>query len=158
MNALRVNDGMTHLVVTARPKDDILSTAKRLIANRIRGAPVIENGRLVGVVSEADLVRACTPPAGRGSPFITKSPLMFLLLSEGPRHVLHGSTVADVMATNVVSVPPEASIWKAASLMNRHSVRRLPVVDADGCVIGIITRSDLVRCMARGGEPVVLSA
>jgi CBS domain-containing membrane protein len=52
------------------------------------------------------------------------------------------------MTKEVVSIGPEESVWEAASLIDRRSVRRLPVVDVDGHVIGVLTRSDLVRSMA----------
>jgi CBS domain-containing protein len=149
MNELRVKDVMTNLVVTLRPEDKVPQAAKRLLSNRISGAPVVEDGRLVGVVSEADLVKAYAPPARRGSPFVAPYPLMFLLLRGGPRREVHNTTVGDVMTTDVVSIGPDESIWEAASLIDRHGVRRLPVVDHDGYVVGVLARSDLVRCMAR---------
>lgn len=63
MNVLKVTDVMTHLVVTLRPKDTLKHAAQRLLSNRITGAPVVEGGKLVGVVSEADLLHAYTPRA-----------------------------------------------------------------------------------------------
>ena len=154
MNALRARDVMTHLVVTFRPEDKILHAAKRLLSNRIGGAPVVDDGGLVGVVSEADLVKAYAPPARRGFPFVAPSPLMLLVLRGAPRREAHNTTVGDVMTRDVVSIGPDASIWEAASLIDRHGVRRLPVVDSEGYVVGVLTRSDLVRCMARGDEVV----
>ena len=157
MNELRVNDVMTNLVVTLKPEDKIPEAAKRLLSNRISGAPVVEDGRLVGIVSEADLVKAFAPPARRGSPFVAPYPMMFLLLRGSPRREVHNTSVADVMTTDVVSIGPDESIWEAASLIDRHGVRRLPVVDADGYVVGVVARSDLVRCMARSDEEVTAS-
>lgn len=154
MNALKVKDVMTHLVVTLRPDDTIPDASRRLLSNRISGAPVVEEGKLVGVVSEADLVRAYAPPARRGSPFVAPHPLMFLLLRGSPKRDVHNTNVGDVMTRDVVSIGPEESVWEAASLINRHGVRRLPVVDADGYVIGVLARSDLVRSMARSDEVV----
>jgi CBS domain-containing protein len=148
MNALRVKDAMTHLVVTLRPGDTIPFAATRLLSNCISGAPVVEDGRLVGVVSEADLVQAYVPPARRGPPFVAPHPLIFLLMRGNPRRDVHNTRVGDVMTKDVVSVGPDESIWEAASLIDRHGVRRLPVVNADGYVVGVLARSDLVRCMA----------
>jgi CBS domain-containing protein len=151
MNEPRVEDVMTHLVVTLRPEDKITDAAKRLLSNRISGAPVVEAGRLVGVVSEADLVKAFTPPPRRGS-FVAPYPLMFVLLRGIPRDEAVYSTVGDVMTKNVVTIGQNESVWEAASLIDRYGVRRLPVVDDEGYVVGIVTRSDLVRCMARSHE------
>jgi len=154
MNSLRVTDVMTHFVVTHRPEDKIPHAAKRLFSNRISGAPVVENGRLVGVVSEADLVKAYAPPTRRSFPFVAPYPLMLLLLRGPQTREVHNTSVGDVMTKNVVSIGPDASVWEAASLIDRHGVRRLPVVDTEGYVVGVLTRSDLVRCMARGDEVV----
>ena len=151
MKEVMVKDVMTHLVVTMRPQDEVTDAAKRLLSNRISGAPVVEGGRLVGVVSEADLVKAFMPPSRRGflpAPY----PLMFLLVRGTPPPEDRYSTVGDVMTRDVVTIGPSDSIWEAASLIDRYGVRRLPVVDGAGLVIGVLARSDLVRCMARSHE------
>lgn len=151
MNELKVKDVMTHLVVTLRPKDSITDAAKRLLSNRISGAPVVENGRLVGVVSEADLMKAFTLPARRG---VTAAPypLMFLLLRGTPPQEARYSVVDDVMTKSVVTIGQDESIWEAASKIDRYGVRRLPVVDKEGFVVGVVARADLVRWMARSHE------
>jgi CBS domain-containing protein len=120
MTAL-VRDVMTHLVVSFRPRDTIEEAAHRLLANRISGAPVVSAGKVVGVVSEVDVASAAASP--------------------------HAS-VEDAMTREVVTVPPDAPVGEAAILMDRHSVRRLPVVDADGYLCGVIARADVVRALA----------
>lgn len=151
MNEVTVKDVMTHLVVTLRPSDTITDAAKRLLSNWISGAPVVDGGQLVGIVSEADLMKAFTPPPRRGVS-VAPYPLMFLLLRGTPRHEARYSSVSDVMTKNVVTIKPNDSIWEAASLIDRYGVRRLPVIEDEGYVVGIVTRSDLVRCMARSHE------
>ena len=151
MKELKVREAMTNLVVTLRPGDEIPYAAKRLLVNRITGAPVVAGGRVVGVVSEVDLVRAYMPQSRRGTQFSTPYPLIFLLRGDPPGDVSE-ATVKDVMTTKVVSIGPERSIFEAAALIDRHGVRRLPVVDAEGYLIGILARSDLVRCMGRAFE------
>ncbi|MEA2452730.1 MAG: hypothetical protein QOG04_1440 [Actinomycetota bacterium] len=148
MNDIKVADLMTHLVVTVRPQDTIQEAARQLLNNRISGAPVVEQGRLAGVISEADLVAAYAPPARSGSYFVATDSGMFSLRGTVPIDA-HRTTVADVMTKDVVSVSPDASVWTAASLIDRRGVRRLPVVDSDGFVIGVLARSDLVRAMVR---------
>lgn len=156
MNDIKVKDVMTHLVVTFRPQDTIQEAARRLLANRISGAPVVEQDRLVGVVSETDLVTAYAPPAPSGSRFVGAGPLMFLLRGTLPRAV-HHRTVGDVMTAEVISVSPEASVWEAASLIDRHGIGRLPVVDDEGYLVGVLARADLVRAMARTDEDVAVA-
>jgi CBS domain-containing protein len=149
MRALKVTDVMTHLVLTFRPEDTIYDAAQRLLTNRISGAPVVEGGRLVGVVSEADLVHALAPEHWRAGPM---APAAGLAVFGVPSRDAHISTVGEVMSTNTISIGPDESVWDAASLIDRHGVRRLPVVDEEGFVVGVLTRSDLVRAMARANQ------
>lgn len=154
MNTLKVGDVMTHLVVTLRPQDTIQDAARRLLRNRISGAPVVEDGKLAGIISEADLVAAFAAPARNRKGFAGPDPLAFLLMGRLPTHD-HNITVRDVMTTSVVSVYAETSLWEAAHLIDRHGIRRLPVVDPDNYVVGVVARSDLVRAMARGDDDIV---
>jgi CBS domain-containing protein len=73
-------------------------------------------------------------------------------LRETPSLEIRHWVVGDVMTKDVVTIRPDDSIWEAASLIDRHGVRRLPVVDDEDYVVGILARSDLVRCMARTYE------
>jgi CBS-domain-containing membrane protein len=105
---------------------------------------VVDNvGRLVGVVSEADLL------------------LKETYTSEDDRHLLEssrtrrerakaGALVArDLMTSPAVAIGPSAGITEAARLMHDKKVKRLPVVDEDGRVVGVVTRSDLLRVFLR---------
>jgi len=148
VNDIKVEDVMTHLVVTVRPQDTIQEAARQLLNNRISGAPVVESGRLTGVISEADLVAAYAPPARSGSYFVATDSGMFSLRGTVPIDA-HRTTVAEVMTKDVVSVSADVSVWTAAALIDRRGVRRLPVVDSDCFVIGVLARSDLVRAMVR---------
>jgi CBS domain-containing protein len=150
MHPIKVRDVMTNLVVTLRPKDTIPQAAGQLLANRISGCPVVDQGKLVGVVTEVDLVAAWSPPARKGSPMGVIDPVALILHGKAPAHT-HGTTIADIMTTDVVTVSADATVWEAARLIDRFGIRRLPVVDAEGYVIGIIARSDLIRAMALSG-------
>lgn len=145
MNDIRVREVMTNLVLTLRRGDAIADAAKRLSSNRVSGAPVVEDGRVVGVVSDRDLLRAYI---GRGcwSPAMAY-PLLFLLLRATPPESAAAS-VGEVMTEKVVTVGPDDTVGRAAALLARHGVRRLPVVGDDGYLVGIVARADLVRCMA----------
>jgi CBS domain-containing protein len=61
----------------------------------------------------------------------------------------NGITVGDVMTKSVIKVAPDTSVWEAASIMERRGVKRLPVVDPEQDLIGIVSRADLVKAMAR---------
>ena len=155
MNTLKVTDVMTSLVVTVRPDHSLQEAALLMASNGISGSPVIERNRLLGVVSEADIVRAYAPPATRGSASLPNHPLIVLLRGGGQKHV-DGVKVRDIMSPDVVSIAPDASVWQAASLIDARGVRRLPVMDGS-LLVGIVTRSDIVRAMARSDDDVAVS-
>src|SRR5688572_19301236 len=157
MNELKVNDVMTHLVVTIRRGDSIQEAARELLNNRISGAPVVEDGRLIGIVSEADLFGAFAEPPSHKVTFAATTPLLFLIRGL-PSRLATGVTVEDVMTTDVITVSGKESIWKAASLLDNHGIRRLPVVDEDRYLVGILSRADLVRAMARSDDDVAAAA
>lgn len=126
MTTALVRDVMTNLVVSFRPDDPIEEAVRKLLSNRISGGPVVSAGVVVGVVSEADVARVLRTAAPGSVPRV----------------------VADVMTRDVVTVGPDASVGEAAILMDRHSVRRLPVVDGDGYLCGVMARADVVRALA----------
>ena len=142
-----VRDVMTNLVVSFRLQDAIEEVARRLLTNRISGAPVVSAGKVVGVVSEADIASAYSAAADHRGRIRSTDPLLFRL--EGaPAHAWAHASVEEVMTREVVTVPPGVTVGEAAVLMDRHSVRRLPVVDADGYLCGVIARADVVRALA----------
>ena len=115
-----------------------------LSANRISALPVVDgDGRLVGVVSEADLLlkEALGADVPHG-------------IFEGgrhrrERHKAEGQVARDLMTAPAVSITGAALITEAAHLLHDRHVKRLPVVDADGHVVGIVTRSDLLKVFMR---------
>lgn len=140
---------MTHETVALSPTDTIHEAAARLAQHNISGAPVVENGRVIGVVSEADLIRAAIPPAKVDKPRSSTMALLGLFLRGQGIQPSDDATVASVMTEDVVAAPPTASIWDAASTMQKRDVKRLPVIDREGALVGIVSRADLVGSMAR---------
>lgn len=152
MDDVKVRDVMTHLVVILRESDTVGYAASRLMADRISGAPVISEGRVVGLVSESDLVRAYAPRRAKRSHLVPSHAMMFLLGPSGTPGRLD-TPVGEIMTTDVITIEPHASVWEAADKLQRYGVRRLPVVDEDGALLGIVARSDLVRALAGLGRP-----
>jgi CBS domain-containing protein len=127
---LTVNDVMTHLVVTFRPSDRLRYVAHKLLHNRISGAPVTEGGRLVGIITETDIADGAVSGSLQGA--------------EG----VLDKTVGELMTRRVFVSHPGDSIPHAAALLDRHGVRRVPVVDDENYVIGVIGRADIIRAIA----------
>lgn len=144
---------MTRLFVALKPTDSIHYAAQRLSRNHISGAPVIEHGKVVGVISESDIIRAAyRPKRGIVTNFLDA---VANATHETTPQTLRATRVADAMSTPAVTAPPEMTIWEAAALTQRHGVKRLPVVDHDGYLIGVISRADLVRVIGQS-EPAMV--
>ena len=153
MNEIKVKDVMTHLVVMAYENDPIQQLAGRLVRNRISGVPVVRDGKVIGVVSELDIAQALVVPANVDHGLETADVISILLRSTPAVHK-HVRTVADVMSSPAFTIGPEMSLFSAARQMDRHGVKRLPVVDDEGYLVGIISRGDLVRAMTRNDDDI----
>jgi CBS domain-containing protein len=147
-----VADVMTRDPITARPDTPLNEVIQILAQKRISGLPVVnETGKLVGVISETDLMwreSGAMPP-----PYIMLLDSVIYLENparyERELHKALGATVKEVMTNHhVVTIAPEKSLRDAAQLMHEGGVQRLPVLDAAGQVIGILTRGDIIRAMA----------
>lgn len=143
---------MTDKPIALSPNDTLHEAAALLAEHHISGAPVVDNGSVVGIVSEADLMRAAIAPAKVDRPRSSTMTLLGLLLRGQVNQPSHDARVASVMTDDVVTVAPSATIWDAASMMEQRGVKRLPVVDKDGQLAGIVSRGDLVGAMARTDE------
>ena len=137
----RVRDIMTTSVVTVDRITPYKEIVRLLVEHEISGMPVLSMGRKVtGVVSEADLLAARdTNPATRSG---------WRRWTFG-REVHRGRTADLLMTSPAVTIHPDATVAAAARLMNSHHIRRLPVVDADGKLAGIVSRRDLLSVFLR---------
>jgi CBS domain-containing protein len=150
MNA-RVKDVMTGEVVAVRRDASFKEMAARLREYRVSAFPVIdENRRVIGVVSEADLL-AKEALAGEhaGIPAAITG-----ILHHKDHQKAEGLTAADLMTHPAVTVRPDDSVEHAARLMYTLQVKRLPVVDAGGYLVGIVSRSDLLTVFDRTDEEI----
>lgn len=149
-----VTEVMTREVVSVQPETTVEEALALLSHHRISGAPVVdEQGRLVALLDDSDLIVSDARLHG---------PTMLELLGawiplpweqrrfqEDLQHAL-AQTVADVAHPDPPAVTAEATIEDVATLMVDHDVARIPVVDEEQRVVGIVTRGDLVGAMGRG--------
>ena len=149
--ARRVSDVMTTSVVTVDRITSYQEIDRLLTERKISGVPVLTMGRQVaGIVSEADLLAAEDETARQAR----------LASAIGRRWRLrkrpHVNLTADALMTApAITVGPDATIPAAARLMNTHHVRRLPVVDEDGKLVGIVSRRDLLSVFLRRDADIV---
>lgn len=144
---MRVDEVMTPDVVSVSGDVPLREVARILAKNHISGLPVLDSeGRLAGVVSECDvLVKEMEPQERRGG-------VIGWLLDpdeDWRANKLAAQTAAEAMSSPALHVGPNASVARAATLMVEKGVNRLPVVDEAGVVVGIVTRSDLVKAFTQ---------
>lgn len=143
-----VADVMTRQVVTVGPEADFKTCARRMQERHISALPVVDlNRKLVGIISEADLL---AKERGRGE----KRPRLGIRWEDGVTAGGAGLTAADLMTSPAICIAPDASIPQAARLMYSEAVKRLPVVDAKGVVVGIVSRADLLKTFTRSDEEI----
>jgi CBS domain-containing protein len=144
-----VGAAMTARVVSISPGDSLATAARELEAAGVSGAPVVEGGSIVGIVTLGDLLSRIRGPVGKiqtTGPFHRAEPL----LAEISRKT--GATVRDVMSTGVVTVRAEALLTAAARKMSDGRINRLPVIDELGRLCGILTRDDVVAAVGRSSD------
>lgn len=139
---------MTSPAIVVHPETSIAEAAKTMLDNHISGLPVVDaSARLVGIVSEGDFIRRSELNTER-----KRSWLLELLTSPGALAAeyvsTHGRSVEDVMTSDIVTVAPTARLQEVVELMEKHDVKRLPVV-AQGRLIGIVSRSDLLKALVK---------
>lgn len=144
---MKAADIMVKDVVTTGPEASVQELATLMLERRISGLPVVDGGgRLLGIVSEGDLIRRPEIDTDR-----VKLGWLRLLLSDEARArdfvKSHGRKAREVMTQPAISVAADAPLAEVVRLMARHRIKRLPVVDK-GRLVGLVTRTDLLRAVA----------
>lgn len=138
---MRVLDIMTMDVLTTTQGASLKDAARMMVKAGVSGLPVVDDsGDLVGIITEADFLE-------READRSQRRLLSAMIQEQDP--VVDAETVGEVMTRDPVVIFPEASVTEAARVMAHHHVKRLPVVDANGALVGIISRADVVAVFTR---------
>jgi CBS domain-containing protein len=155
---MKARDVMVAPVITASPQASIKSVAETFLKYQISAVPVVDDkNKVVGIISEGDLMHRVEAGTERRRPWWLRG---FL----GPDTLAaeyvkaHARTVADVMTRQVVTASPETPLHEIATLLEKNSIKRLPIVE-NGQLVGIVSRANLVQALAstRKGLEVPLS-
>jgi len=153
---MKVKDVMNPNVVFCKPDDTVREAAKILKENSISGAPILEGEKLVGIISEADLLKLLILPE-KGelwlpSPFeVIEVPIRELIGWEDTKKMLSDAgsiRIKEIMTKDVHTISSEASVEEASEHMIRHRINRLPVIE-NNHVVGIVTRGDIIEGIAK---------
>jgi CBS domain-containing protein len=148
---VHARDVMTAKVVTVTPDTPVEQIARILLEHRISGVPVVDpNGQIVGIVTEGDLMRRPELETERRRPW-----WLGMVADERTRAEeytkSHGSRAEHVMTRNVVTVTEDTTVGEIAHLLERHRIKRVPVV-RDGKLVGLVSRANLIQGLAAPRE------
>ena len=136
---------MTEHVVFATRDMSIHEAARLLSEHKITGMPVIsEDNRVIGVISEADIY---SPEGTKKENTVNR--LLRRLRGRPEKVIEEGGRVEDAMNTPPITTLPDADIKEVAAILDMHRIKRLPVVDLDGKLLGIISRGDIIRAVGK---------
>ena len=125
---MKVVELMNKDVVTCHPSETLTVIVNKFELFNIAGMPVVEKGRLAGIVCQSDILRKL----------------------KDEKRTLQGLTVKDVMVEDVITVPPTESVFHVARMMIEKKINRIPIVEND-VVVGIVTRGDIIKAVAECG-------
>jgi CBS domain-containing protein len=117
-----IRDAMTANPTAVRPDTSVLEAAQQMKSEDVGALPIVEGDRLVGVVTDRDLA--------------------IRVLAEGKDAE---TAVSEIASKDVVTVDPQQSLEEAARLMAEHQVRRLPVCEEDGKLVGMLAQADIAQ-------------
>ena len=132
---MKVSEIMNREVLSVSPQDRVCDVIDLFLEKNITGAPVTEQGKVVGVISRKDIL-----------PLITTFDLDCSSLEQIRRTC--ANFVADHMKSKVMTVQPVEGVEKCALIMTENNINRLPVVE-DGLLVGIVTRGDILKALAQ---------
>lgn len=148
---MKATDVMATSVITVRQDTPVAKIAEVLLANRISAVPVVnDKDTLVGIVSEGDLIHRVEAGTERHRSWW----LELLTGKEILAHEFvksHARKAADVMTYPVVSVTPDTPLGDIAALLEKHRIKRVPVV-SNGKIVGIVSRANLIQALVSLGH------
>jgi CBS domain-containing protein len=143
---MKASQVMESEVLTVGPETSVSDVARALLSRRISAVPVVENGKLVGIVSEGDLIRRVETGTERHRSWW----LEHLTTSEklATEYVKsHARLAGEIMTRDVITAGEDASLAEIAKLFEDNSIKRVPIMRG-GKIVGIVSRADLLRVLA----------
>ena len=141
---MRLREVMTHSLVTLEPDQTVDSAIRLFVERGISGAPVLEHGKLVGVVSEKDIFRALYPSVTE----YYNNPELWLEeteLEDNAKEVAK-KAIVEIMVRDVITASSDMPVMQAGAMMLAHRIHRIVVMDGVK-IVGIATRSDIFQAV-----------
>jgi CBS domain-containing membrane protein len=145
--SVKARDVMTRNVVSVAPGTLVPEIARVMAEHGISGVPVVEEGRVVGVISEKDFLAHM---GSQGAETFMALLAELLDRKECSTEPLQSQTARDIMSIPPIVADEDATLVEIAALFTLNHVNRAPVVDKEGIMIGIVSRDDLVKASSGG--------
>lgn len=150
-----IKDIMTKNVITVTEDDTVEKCANLLITHDLSGLPVLDDkGRVKGIVTEGDIIRRASRIKGPAALEV----LGGIFYLESPKHFMDelkksmGSVVKDIMTKELITIEEDTKIEEAATLLVQNKIKRLPVIDKKGNLMGIVSRKDIMNHLFNSDE------
>jgi CBS domain-containing protein len=147
---MKASDVMTRKVLTVGPETSVANAIQMMLDNNVSGLPVLDNGKVVGILTEGDLLR-------RGETGTERHRPRWLEILMGPGRMAgeyvraHGRRVKELMTADLVSVGGDTPLDEVVGLMERRRIKRVPVIEGEA-LVGVVSRLDLLRALLRAIE------
>jgi CBS-domain-containing membrane protein len=145
---MKARDVMVSPVITTTPSASVKEVARILLDNHISAVPVVDKGgRVVGIVSEGDLMRRADLGTERHRAWWLAALFVDEEALAGEYIKAHSQKVADVMTKRVITADPNSALQEIAALLEKHSIKRVPIVENEA-LVGIVSRANLIQALA----------
>ena len=146
---MKVRDLMTTDVVVTTPDSQLREAARLMVKHRVSGLPVVQDGKVVGILTEGDFLRQETH---RDRDQERRFGLLDAFFGEKDSPAPSAEVVGEVMTERVFTIGADAPLSEAARMMSAKRVKRLPVVSPEGELLGVISRADVVNAFTKPDE------
>jgi CBS domain-containing protein len=142
---MKASDLMTRDVITVGRKASVANAIRLMLDNNVSGLPVLDDGKMIGILTEGDLLRRSETGTERHRP-------RWLEILMGPGRMAgeyvrsHGRKVEEIMTTDLVSVAGDTPLDEVVGLMERRRIKRVPVIEGE-VLVGVVSRLDLLRAL-----------
>ena len=148
---MRAREIMSTPVLAVTSQWPVQDAVRLMLDNHVSGLPVVDDGRLVGIITEADILFKEAEPRPAQPLVDWHGSSLWLERRVSAYRKAEGRTVGEVMTQNVITADERVPVRELASRMLRHEINRLPIVRGHE-VVGIVTRADILKVFLRGDE------
>jgi CBS domain-containing protein len=149
---MKARDVMTLAVYTVKPTMSVRDVARLFMQRRISAVPVVDDqGKIVGIVSEGDLVHRSEISTQRRHPWWLDLMVRDEVLDAEEYIKAHAKQVANIMTRNLITAEPDTPLQEIVEILEKYGIKRVPIV-RNGQLVGIVSRANLVQAIATSGS------